>query len=94
LIENSGERALRNKPSLPLSLLVMVSEMFSCDCFWWNSVPESYPSEPEPFSLPAPLPQWPQGVCFCVSLVAVLFFFLFISKNVISWTKTVAFLVA
>ncbi|QCD77613.1 uncharacterized protein LOC114186608 [Vigna unguiculata] len=42
----------------------MVSEMFSCDCFWWNSVPESYPSEPEPFSLPAPLPQWPQGGAF------------------------------
>ncbi|KAG2395266.1 hypothetical protein LR48_Vigan10g155700 [Vigna angularis] len=42
----------------------MVSEMFSCDCFWWNSVPESYPSEPEPFSLPAPLPQWPQGAGF------------------------------
>jgi len=64
-----GERTLKNnKPSLPLSLLVMVSEMFSCDCFWWNSVPESYPSEPEPFSLPAPLPQWPQGVCFFVYL--------------------------
>ncbi|XP_014491492.1 uncharacterized protein LOC106754063 [Vigna radiata var. radiata] len=42
----------------------MVSEMFSCDCFGWNSFPESYPSEPEPFSLPAPLPQWPQGAGF------------------------------
>ena len=35
--------------------------MFGCECFYWDSVPEFYSSEPESFSLPAPLPEWPQG---------------------------------
>ncbi|KAI4350075.1 hypothetical protein L6164_010598 [Bauhinia variegata] len=39
-------------------------EMIGCDCFCWNRVPEFYPSEPDPFSLPSPLPEWPQGAGF------------------------------
>ncbi|KAG4914037.1 hypothetical protein JHK86_054470 [Glycine max] len=45
--------------------------MFGCECFWWNSVPESYPSQPEPFSLPAPLPQWPQGDGFASGRISL-----------------------
>nr|KYP42743.1 hypothetical protein KK1_035847 [Cajanus cajan] len=45
--------------------------MFGCDCFWWNSVPQSYPSQPEPFSLPAPLPQWPQGGGFASGRISL-----------------------
>ncbi|XWS36495.1 hypothetical protein CRYUN_Cryun20dG0089800 [Craigia yunnanensis] len=35
--------------------------MFGCKCFYWKKVDQLAPSEPETFSLPAPLPQWPQG---------------------------------
>ncbi|XP_061371332.1 hypothetical protein At1g04090 [Gastrolobium bilobum] len=35
--------------------------MFGCECFCWDCVPEFYDPEPLPFSLPSPLPQWPQG---------------------------------
>ncbi|CAJ2628495.1 unnamed protein product [Trifolium pratense] len=35
--------------------------MFSCECFCWDIVPEFIVSDPLPFSLPSPLPQWPQG---------------------------------
>lgn len=37
---------------------------FGCDCFYWSrgfSELDSEPSEPKPFSLPSPLPRWPQG---------------------------------
>ncbi|CAL5208426.1 unnamed protein product [Lathyrus oleraceus] len=35
--------------------------MFGCECFCWDTVLESFPSDPLPYSLPSPLPQWPQG---------------------------------
>ncbi|KAF5725772.1 hypothetical protein HS088_TW23G00501 [Tripterygium wilfordii] len=43
--------------------------MFGCGCFYWNQVsdlcwPEPQYSEPKPFSLPSPLPEWPQGQGF------------------------------
>ncbi|XP_017969567.1 PREDICTED: uncharacterized protein LOC18613065 [Theobroma cacao] len=38
--------------------------MFGCKCFYWNKMDQLFPCEPETFSLPAPLPQWPQGQGF------------------------------
>lgn len=40
--------------------------MFECDCFYWSRRSEYYEADllPEPFSLPASLPQWPQGEGF------------------------------
>ncbi|KAF7817803.1 vacuolar protein sorting-associated protein 62 [Senna tora] len=38
--------------------------MFGGDCFCWNSAPDFYPSPPQPFSLPSPLPEWPPGGSF------------------------------
>ncbi|KAL5562008.1 hypothetical protein UlMin_031755 [Ulmus minor] len=38
--------------------------MFGCKCFNWNKLPNSLSPEPEIFSLPAPLPNWPQGQGF------------------------------
>ncbi|CAI0385221.1 unnamed protein product [Linum tenue] len=42
--------------------------MFGCDCIYWNQQQQSVDfgslPEPQPFSLPAPLPQWPQGQGF------------------------------
>ncbi|KAK4273575.1 hypothetical protein QN277_021951 [Acacia crassicarpa] len=35
--------------------------MFGCECFCWSSSPEFCSSEPQLFSLPSPLPQWPPG---------------------------------
>ncbi|XP_059665705.1 hypothetical protein At1g04090-like [Cornus florida] len=35
-----------------------------CECFYWNRVSEFYPLHPQPFSLPSPLPPWPQGQGF------------------------------
>lgn len=36
--------------------------MFGCKCLSWNRLPNFLPPEPETFSLPAPLPNWPQGM--------------------------------
>ncbi|GMN69047.1 hypothetical protein TIFTF001_038111 [Ficus carica] len=38
--------------------------MFGCKCFCWNRLADSSPSEPRSYSLPAPLPSWPQGKGF------------------------------
>ncbi|KAJ1409362.1 Vacuolar protein sorting-associated protein 62 [Sesbania bispinosa] len=35
--------------------------MFGCQCSCWDGVPEFCDPDPLPFSLPSPLPQWPQG---------------------------------
>lgn len=35
--------------------------MFGFECSCWDSLPEFFDSDPLPFSLPSPLPQWPQG---------------------------------
>ncbi|KAF2541143.1 hypothetical protein F2Q68_00033216 [Brassica cretica] len=45
---------------------------FGCDCFYWSrgfSELESEPSEPKPFSLPSPLPRWPQGKGFATGRI-------------------------
>uniref|UniRef100_A0A7N0TFB7 Vacuolar protein sorting-associated protein 62 n=1 Tax=Kalanchoe fedtschenkoi TaxID=63787 RepID=A0A7N0TFB7_KALFE len=44
--------------------------MFGCGCFYWNRISEWCQYQqveadpPKPFSLPSPLPQWPQGMSF------------------------------
>ncbi|KAI9077924.1 hypothetical protein K1719_040053 [Acacia pycnantha] len=38
--------------------------MFGGNCFCSDSDPHFYPSYPQPFSLPSPLPQWPPGGSF------------------------------
>ncbi|KAI9075987.1 hypothetical protein K1719_042059 [Acacia pycnantha] len=38
-------------------------------CFSWNRITCSSPSEPELFSLPAPIPEWPQGQGFGSGIV-------------------------
>ncbi|KAK7285896.1 hypothetical protein RJT34_20681 [Clitoria ternatea] len=47
--------------------------MLGWDCFHWNTntVPQSDPSNPQPFSLPSPLPQWPQGGDFASGRVSL-----------------------
>lgn len=49
--------------------------MFGCDCFEWNKSLEYDEQEnaqfPEPFSLPAPLPQWPQGEGFATGRICL-----------------------
>ncbi|CAN6872333.1 hypothetical protein Bca4012_045842 [Brassica carinata] len=43
-----------------------------CDCFYWNqenSELESDSSESKPFSLPSPLPRWPQGTGFATGRI-------------------------
>ncbi|AED92570.1 vacuolar sorting-associated protein (DUF946) [Arabidopsis thaliana] len=45
-----------------------------CDCFYWNkgfSELESESSESKPFSLPSPLPQWPQGRGFATGRISL-----------------------
>lgn len=37
--------------------------MFGCKCLYWNAVTDLSPASlPEPFSLPAPVPKWPEGM--------------------------------
>lgn len=50
--------------------------MFGCDCFYWRSTTRSEyieldPTLPDPFSLPAPLPQWPQGEGFSTGRIGL-----------------------
>ena len=48
--------------------------MFGCKCFYWNTPSDfSQPFLPQPYSLPAPIPQWPEGKGFWV-----LFIYLFV----------------
>ncbi|XP_059626098.1 hypothetical protein At1g04090-like [Cornus florida] len=43
--------------------------MFGCKCFHWSRVLDFSPPEPESFSLPAPIPQWPQGHGFATERI-------------------------
>ncbi|XP_074321011.1 hypothetical protein At1g04090-like [Silene latifolia] len=47
--------------------------MLGCDCFYWNKVSElhEHDSIPNPFSLPAPLPHWPQGDGFATGKICL-----------------------
>ncbi|XP_030516023.2 LOW QUALITY PROTEIN: uncharacterized protein LOC115729550 [Rhodamnia argentea] len=38
--------------------------MFGCKCLSWNGIAGRSHPQPEPFSLPAPIPQWPPGQGF------------------------------
>ncbi|XP_044492274.1 uncharacterized protein LOC123216003 [Mangifera indica] len=38
--------------------------MFGCHCFYWSTLSDSSPAQPRTFSLPASLPNWPQGQGF------------------------------
>ena len=59
--------------------------MFGCQCFQWSRIAELLPPDTKTFSLPAPIPTWPQGswelgcknVGFCVIVLLVLSFFFF-----------------
>nr|DAD20057.1 TPA_asm: hypothetical protein HUJ06_021520 [Nelumbo nucifera] len=37
--------------------------MFVCKCFYWTRVSDCFLHEPEPYSLPAPIPEWPEDEC-------------------------------
>ncbi|KAF8394229.1 hypothetical protein HHK36_020436 [Tetracentron sinense] len=45
--------------------------MFGCKCFYWNRVPDFLSPEPEPFSLPSPIPKWPQGQGFATRKICL-----------------------
>ncbi|KAA8538968.1 hypothetical protein F0562_025660 [Nyssa sinensis] len=47
------------------------SKMFGCECFYWNRVSEFYPLEPQPFSLPSPIPRWPRGQGFATGRICL-----------------------
>ncbi|PKI39098.1 uncharacterized protein LOC116208562 [Punica granatum] len=42
---------------------------FGWECLCWNDLSELCPQEPRPFSLPSPLPRWPQGQGFATGRV-------------------------
>ncbi|GMP21915.1 hypothetical protein CsSME_00000133 [Camellia sinensis var. sinensis] len=42
-----------------------------CECFCWDSASEFCPLEPQPFSLPYPIPQWPQGQGFATGKICL-----------------------
>lgn len=35
--------------------------MFGCQCLLWSRISDPYQPQPETFSLPAPIPEWPSG---------------------------------
>ncbi|KAL4637652.1 hypothetical protein ACB092_03G092500 [Castanea dentata] len=45
--------------------------MFGCECLCWESEPEFYFSQPQPFYLPASLPEWPQGQGFATGRICL-----------------------
>ncbi|PQQ17561.1 uncharacterized protein Pyn_26212 [Prunus yedoensis var. nudiflora] len=45
--------------------------MFGCKCFYWKKLTNLFPPEPEPFSLPDPIPQWPPGEGFASGKVSL-----------------------
>ncbi|KAL5770537.1 hypothetical protein ACOSP7_014691 [Xanthoceras sorbifolium] len=49
-----------------------IVKMFGCECFYWNRLTEFdefNSAEPQPFSLPSPLPQLPQGQGFATGRI-------------------------
>ncbi|XP_058094961.1 hypothetical protein At1g04090-like [Magnolia sinica] len=45
--------------------------MFDCKCFCWNRAYDVVSPEPEPFSLPSPIPQWPEGKGFAQGRICI-----------------------
>ncbi|KAL6968140.1 hypothetical protein U1Q18_033943 [Sarracenia purpurea var. burkii] len=43
--------------------------MIGCRCFHWTRVADFSPPQPEAFSLPAPIPPWPQGQGFATGRI-------------------------
>ncbi|KAE7997890.1 hypothetical protein FH972_002483 [Carpinus fangiana] len=77
-ILRSGSEALNIKAlrAILFKVLLYVRElwamMFGCKCFYWNTVTDfSPPAEPEPFSLPAPIPKWPEGGSFASGRISL-----------------------
>ncbi|KAF5482482.1 hypothetical protein F2P56_003048 [Juglans regia] len=65
----SGASKIKVLRAIFFKVLLYVREllamMFGCKCFFWNTVTDfSSPPEPKPFSLPAPIPIWPEGGSF------------------------------
>jgi len=82
-ILRSGSEALKIKALKAIFLKVisyvreLLAMMFGCKFFYWNTVTDfSPPAEPEPFSLPAPIPKWPEGTSFSFFLFFFFFFLL------------------
>jgi len=80
-ILRSGSEALKIKALKAIFLKVisyvreLLAMMFGCKFFYWNTVTDfSPPAEPEPFSLPAPIPKWPEGTSFSFFLFFFFFF--------------------
>lgn len=51
--------------------------MSACKCLYWNNLYDLASPDPEPFSLPAPIPEWPRGEGFakgriCIGVLEVL----------------------
>lgn len=55
--------------------------MFGCKCLYWNNLRELPPlKEPETFSLPASIPQWPSGKILSFQLLMIFNFTFFRSE--------------
>lgn len=51
-------------------VLFLRNKMFLCECYCWDRVPdEFFPMEPQPFTLPSPIPPWPQGQGFATGRI-------------------------
>lgn len=57
--------------------------MFGCKCLSWNGIAGGPRPQPEPFSLPAPIPQWPPGGCESL--------FCFLSRDVMEMNDRLCF---
>lgn len=66
-----------------------ITEMLGigCECFCWEDLSEFCPQEPQPFSLPSPLPDWPQGI------ILALGDFIRLWNFVILWNYFLCFLI-
>lgn len=70
IIENPGSYLCLNSNQLGALIylfhqreiaLVVGIKMLECSCLYWSRLTYVWQHEPETFSLPAPIPQWPQG---------------------------------
>lgn len=53
-----------------VGILNPLRKMFGCECFYWSRVnTELDLPEPQPFSLPSPIPPWPQGQGFATGKI-------------------------